>query len=276
MKTVTKKILASLLMLTLFCGFVPLTAYAQADITAAFTDPNFLAQVYRVTRKTAPEPIFDTDVANVKIFNVSGRNIQSLAGLEYFVSLTTLDCYNNQLTSLPALPPSLAKLDCSNNQLTALPALPSGLTSLLCSDNQLTGIDVTGLPLDFLRCFYNNMADITDIIGYERGILSFYPQNIVTPGSIEMLRDQLAAAKAVKRGLFTVGRHWRALQTAIAESQAFLDQVLLDDTNFTGKQVSDQCKLLKDAVEKVEKLTVLNYIAVFFYFIFFGWIFMMI
>ena len=62
-------------------------------------------------------------ITNISIYNNSGSqgNIKSLKGIEYFTSLKTLWCWNNQLTALDVSKnTALTSLDCTNNQLTAL------------------------------------------------------------------------------------------------------------------------------------------------------------
>src|ERR1019366_6595103 len=55
-----------------------------------------------------------------------GRAISSFIGIQYFTSLTYLDCSSNNLTSLPLLPTTLTFLNCSyNTYLTSLPPLPN-------------------------------------------------------------------------------------------------------------------------------------------------------
>ena len=139
-----KRILSILLTAILLMGLcLPFAASAAGeDITAAFIDLNFRAAVYQQIGKTAPAPIYDTDVAGVTRLDVFYQKIQSLAGLEYFVELKFLECGANKLTELPALPPSLEYFRCCTNELTALPSLPSGLTSLDCEGN----IHLAALP----------------------------------------------------------------------------------------------------------------------------------
>ena len=91
------------------------------------------------------------------------KNITSLAGIEYFTDLETLDCMGNQLTTLDVTKlTKLMFLVCNDNQLTALDV--TGLTSLknlLCSDNQLTALDVTGLTsLTDLECNGNQLVSL--------------------------------------------------------------------------------------------------------------------
>ena len=79
--------------------------------------------------------------------DLQNKNITSLAGIEYFTYLETLNCMGNQLTTLDVTKlTKLTGLICAGNQLTALDV--TGLTSLMilvCNDNQLTALDVTGL-----------------------------------------------------------------------------------------------------------------------------------
>ncbi len=91
------------------------------------------------------------------------KNITSLAGIEYFTDLETLDCIGNQLTTLDVTKLTKLKfLVCNDNQLTALDV--TGLTSLknlLCSGNQLTTLDVTGLTsLTDLECNGNQLVSL--------------------------------------------------------------------------------------------------------------------
>jgi len=176
-----KKILSALLALALAMGFAicvvaentepnaqglePLSV-ESVDITAAFTDTNFRAAVYEHIGKTAPAPIYDTDVAEITSLKISKvslesltNGIKSLAGLEYFTSLTYLNCRNTALRSLPALPDGLEELYCAENKLTSLPSLPSGLRILDCQTNQLTSLppltDLTRLTR--LNCGWNRL-----------------------------------------------------------------------------------------------------------------------
>ena len=94
---------------------------------------------------------------------LQNKNITSLAGIEYFTDLETLDCMDNQLTTLDVTKLTKLKfLVCNDNQLTALDV--TGLTSLknlFCSDNQLTTLDVTGLTsLTDLECNGNQLVSL--------------------------------------------------------------------------------------------------------------------
>ena len=99
----------------------------------------------------------------VTFLDLQNKNITSLAGIEYFTDLETLDCRGNQLTTLDVTKlTSLMFLVCNDNQLTALDV--TGLTSLMflvCNDNQLTALDVTGLTsLTDLECNDNQLVSL--------------------------------------------------------------------------------------------------------------------
>jgi len=179
-----KRVLAIFLTAVLLCGILPLTVSAESvDITADFTDPNFRAMVYEHIDKTAPEPIYDTDVAGITYLYVSGEwdndtgspivgAIKNLAGLEYFTGLKELCCAANQLASLPPLPNSLEFLDCSWSQLTSLPELPSSLKALHCQANSLASLPLL-LPnsLEILDCGGNKLTSLPTL---PNGLKRFY------------------------------------------------------------------------------------------------------
>jgi Leucine-rich repeat (LRR) protein len=106
---------------------------------------------------TLPDCIKDLSIT---FLNCSDNELTSLATLPS--TLEQLFCYNNKLPSLPILPESLILLDCSSNQLTSPPTtLPSGLSYFDCNYNQLTHLPET-LPttLTHLACNYNQLITL--------------------------------------------------------------------------------------------------------------------
>lgn len=95
-----------------------------------------------------------------KTINVGGQNIKDLSGIQYFTSLTRLECHLSGLTNIPALPNSLQFLDCSSNNLTNLPALPSSLTNLICCNNFLTSLPSLPNSLTELNCQFNSLTSL--------------------------------------------------------------------------------------------------------------------
>jgi len=78
--------------------------------------------------------------------------ISDLTGLQYFKSLTYLDCSQMIIPSLPNLPGSLIYLDCSNDYLSNLPPLPNSLTYLNCLNNSFTILPPLPTSLTYLSC----------------------------------------------------------------------------------------------------------------------------
>lgn len=85
--------------------------------------------------------LIEEDIVSVTSINVSDTKINNLQGIEIFTALQSLDCSNNQLTSLDVSKnTALAYLNCSGNQLASLDVSKNtALTSLYCYNNQIKG-----------------------------------------------------------------------------------------------------------------------------------------
>ena len=95
--------------------------------------------------------------------NISGKRIKSLPDLTRFKNLQFLNCSNNQLTSLPTLPPNLTELHCYSNQLSSLPTLPPNLEVLACSNNKLTLLPTLPKNLEELYCSNNQLTSLPNL-----------------------------------------------------------------------------------------------------------------
>ena len=104
--------------------------------------------------------ISSTTVTGMTEISCGWRSISSLEGVEYFTSLSNLNCEENNLTSLPALPSALTVLVCSYNHLTSLPVLPLALELLDCHGNNLTSIPTLPSTLTYLMCGENNIETL--------------------------------------------------------------------------------------------------------------------
>jgi len=119
-------------------------AVAVPPAGSIIQDPSFYAAVLEIIGESDGYVIAPADVASVTMLNIGWKSIQSLEGIEYFISLERLWCHNNQLTSL----------DVSNN---------TALTSLYCFGNQLTSLDVSNnTALTDLLCgnIYDSNLDL--------------------------------------------------------------------------------------------------------------------
>ena len=169
------------------------TAASDAtDFTAQF-DPDFAKELQKQGIIADAEHITPEDmekIAAITSLDVSGTEdapgaLTSLQGIEYFESLTDLECEYNRLTSLDVSAntkltwyfycggnqltsldvsncTALGKLYCYDNQLTSLDvSRNTALTNLVCYSNQLTELDVSqNTMLTSLQCHYNQLTTL--------------------------------------------------------------------------------------------------------------------
>ena len=127
-----------------------------------FPDDNFrnwiLQQYYGMDGKLTENEI--KDVTSIAVYE---KNISTLKGIEYFTSLTLLNCSSNQLTSLDiSKNMALIRLYCDSNQLTSLDVSKNtALTWLDCYSNRLTILDVSkNTALTWLDCYSNQLSSL--------------------------------------------------------------------------------------------------------------------
>ncbi|HXD92712.1 MAG TPA: T9SS type A sorting domain-containing protein [Bacteroidia bacterium] len=151
-----KKIIALLFMF--FC----LNTKAQTWVT--IPDANFVAylQGHIPTAMSGNQMNTNSNLVTTTThsINVAGLSISDLSGIQYFTSLTYLECNSNSLTHFPALPNLLTTLICNINYLTSLPTLPNSLTTLICNSNSLTSLPALPNSLNYLDCSYNNIITL--------------------------------------------------------------------------------------------------------------------
>ena len=86
-----------------------------------FEDPNFQKALLKTVDNNNDGEINRNETKKIDQLDVSASNITSLAGIEHFPSLKTLDCSDNLLTSLDlSSVPMLNRLDCSGNEIENL------------------------------------------------------------------------------------------------------------------------------------------------------------
>ncbi|MHB1105539.1 MAG: T9SS type A sorting domain-containing protein [Lutibacter sp.] len=107
--------------------------------------------------------ILKCDAAAAIELNLNEKNISSLAGIEYFVGLRYLYCYNNLLTEVNlGDKPNLINLDLGRNALINIDVSNyPNLVSFSIWNNQLTTLDVSNNPnLEELICFSNKLTTL--------------------------------------------------------------------------------------------------------------------
>ena len=95
---------------------------------------------------------------DIKIINISSRNLTYLPDLSRFTKLIRFDCSYNYLIELPPLNNTLILLFCHHNRLTSLPPLNKTLTDLYCHHNRLTSLPPLNKTLTHLYCYHNQLT----------------------------------------------------------------------------------------------------------------------
>jgi hypothetical protein len=110
-----------------------------------FTDPAFKNYIENYVDTDENGYLSYRELLNCTEMDPSGLGIKSLAGIENFVNLTSLDCSDNNLTTLDlSKNTKITELDCSNNSITSLNlGNNTALTELDCSNNKLTALDIS-------------------------------------------------------------------------------------------------------------------------------------
>ncbi|QKJ61913.1 T9SS type A sorting domain-containing protein [Flavobacterium sp. M31R6] len=126
-------------------------------------------------------------ISKLTSLDVSNSSIADLTGIQDFVALKTLNCYNNKLTSLDiSKNVALTYLYCYYNQLTTLDVTKnSSLTVLECYSNKLPEINVSNNTLlQKLDCSANLMSslDVTKNTALEYLSISYFPKNTGASG----------------------------------------------------------------------------------------------
>ena len=144
--------------------------YDAIALTADFfPDEAFRTYLAEEVDKDGDNVLSSWERSGVSRMSCTSSGIASLEGVQYFIGLTELVCYDNQLTELDVSGnPRLERLNCDGNQLTELdvsgnPWLESldcssnpltrltlgsqeNLTELYCCADRLTGLDLSGCP----------------------------------------------------------------------------------------------------------------------------------
>jgi len=152
-------------------------AMASTDITGDFNS-TFLAAL-RIILNIPSDPILDSDVAEIEVLDLSGRNITGLAGIEHFDALIELNVGWNLLTSLDdlvllegkSINTELKHLRASNNNLTGTLNVSNfaNLVELEVDFNNLTALvftpssSISNTELEILDISNNQIAGTLEV-----------------------------------------------------------------------------------------------------------------
>ena len=128
-----------------------------------FSNPDFEKAVIIQADLNVDNKISEAEAAYLKELDLSEKGITDLEDIKYFTGLLSLDCSDNQLTTLDlSTNIGLGYLDCSGNQLTSFDIRKNtALYYLDCYSNQLTSLDVSNnIALRELWCDSNQLSSL--------------------------------------------------------------------------------------------------------------------
>jgi hypothetical protein len=128
-------------------------------------DPNFEQALIDLGYDTGPKDgwVLTTSIAEVYYLDLNSKSIKSLTGIEDFVKLDRLDCWENELTTLNLSNNLLlTHLECGNNNLSVLDLSHNQkLTWLFCGLNELQYLDISkNIELTHLDCSKNKLRSL--------------------------------------------------------------------------------------------------------------------
>ena len=130
---------------TITSKYVGLKRYDMGHIT--IPDEVFKGYLVENFDSNGDGEVSKSEAVTVQTIDVNGMNITSLAGIDYFVNLKSLNCSKTQVQHIDLSElPNLTSLDCSNTkvQYIDLSELPN-LTSLDCSNSPIVNLNVSYL-----------------------------------------------------------------------------------------------------------------------------------
>ena len=133
------------------------------DVCSKIEDNSFRSFCLNSFDKNKDGRVSLMEASEVKTIKVPGKGIHSLAGIENFENLTSLDCNDNHLTQLDVSKNTKLKmLSCNENQLTQLDVSKNtSLEDFGCSHNQLSFLDVSkNAALQQLFCEHNQLSKL--------------------------------------------------------------------------------------------------------------------
>jgi Leucine-rich repeat (LRR) protein len=143
------------------------TAIGPEDIVIdeeAFPDEGFRDLLPEIVGDAGADGILTPEeIAEITEIDLSGKGIDSLAGIENFTALESLNVSDNNIAALPELPETLTDLDVSDNNLAVLPVLPAILVDLNVSGNDLSSLPVLPAALTDLNVSDNNFAALPEL-----------------------------------------------------------------------------------------------------------------
>ncbi|MFC4165207.1 T9SS type A sorting domain-containing protein [Epilithonimonas zeae] len=162
-------------MKTIFTLLAVIISFTISAQTVNIPDANFKAYLLNNPQinTNSDNEIQVSEASTATHISCHSKNISNLSGIEYFVNLKVLECYNNNLSTLNISNLSnLIEFDCNKNKLTSIDTTQNKkLKNFSCSNNFLTNIDVSeNTYLEYFSCNGNQISELN----VNQNILLYY------------------------------------------------------------------------------------------------------
>ena len=211
-----------------------------------FPDVNFRKVISKEFNIQEGENFTPIDMSAISM-DVCWNNIENLKGIEHFVALENLNCYENQLTSLDVSKnTALESLRCYDNKLTSLDVSKNtALTYLSCSGNLLTSLVVSKntAALQYLYCYSNQIKGeamdelVASLPAVENGYFHVINTKDENEGNV-CTKTQVAIAKGKGWTVYDYNGGSRQ-QYDGSDKAIFLDAETFPDDNFRTALAKD-------------------------------------
>ena len=164
LKTFSGMILAAVMASQILPGSM---VFADGSVTINaqnFPDANFRKYIKSEFDVDSNGTLSSNEINDADLIDVAGKGIKNLTGINYFTSLTVLECSNNKIAELDlSANTKLKTLITDANKLTAIDVSNNkSLTELIIDDNKLSSLNVSkNTSLKELSCAGNTLTELS-------------------------------------------------------------------------------------------------------------------
>jgi len=130
------------------------------------------------------------EASSILDLNLDGLGLNNIDGIEYFTNLESLSCKNNNLTSIPDLPPQLKTLNLRSNNISNINPLPQSVLDLDLRNNSLVNVPEFPNQIETLKLCFNNFSNIPNLPDSLR-VLFFAYNNLVSLPTLPPKTEQV-------------------------------------------------------------------------------------
>jgi len=209
------------------------------------------------------------NIDTLKTLYVEEKEISDLTGIEDFIALTKLHCYDNSITSLDMSNcVALENLDCYRNGMTSLNVNNCvNLKNLLCYENELSSLNLDDcIALEFLNCKQNSLTTLDlsncpvleELVCIENSVTSINTDCLTVLKYLYCYDNQITSLNvSTNNALYDLDCSNNAMTTLNASGCADLDWLFCSENALTSINISN-CTAMSWLICSSNQLTSLD------------------